>query len=645
MYRFNINERKLFIISLIYLSLPIYIFYFGYLKIWIAILLCSAITLSMFYAVKRTSKSETFSVSLLEILIISVVSAAWVWSSGVGGFWFQMPDWLWRTALFRDLIGLTWPIEYPNKNYLTYYFGFFLPSALIGKISNWNIANFSLAMFTWIGLILTFLYIALYLRIEKTRQYIILIGVFIIYGGVEEIRSPIANLTGITATIGYQFSPNETLLKWVTNQTIYPWLAVAIFLYKREIYLYAYLGMCILAVAPLPFCGFVLICLLDFLFKFIVSLRNNKNIFTDVFSLSNIIICLAVLPVYYLFYTENPAANGNYQTGGVGFYLPPDAPFNIKWIANYLTFLLFNAGIFLLVIYKAYKKNNLYYIIIFSLFVLPLFRVGTGWDFQMRATIPALFILCVFLIGYIVNYSHRALDFCFLLCIFLLSVKAFAFYNEKISQYVWSDNFKHTVQDGIFTFSGKLAENASYSGGELMNFLSEPHKSFFFDVLCKKKQQSALLADNKWSKETLSSLGFPIESFKGKVKPYTNQNLYLTENQNRLSVSSSVREIVVSTSTCHGFYELYSLKTLDNIFNVLTFDTTNNMLQFIRAPGLQSWGQANIPSQQLFRLVKSSLSDCFYILSYNGKAVTLKNNEVILSEFQSLPNQQWLILH
>ena len=54
---------------------------------------------------------------------------------------------------------------------------------------------------------------------------------------------------------GYQYSMNETLLSWVYNQAIAPWIAVPLFLENKKVRNFAFLGLCIFPFAPLPFFG------------------------------------------------------------------------------------------------------------------------------------------------------------------------------------------------------------------------------------------------------------------------------------------------------------------------------------------------------------------------------------------------------
>lgn len=53
-------------------------------------------------------------------------------SGGIGGHYYQSPDWDWRNAIFHDLIYKKWPVIYSEYDKaLVYYIGYWLPSAAL----------------------------------------------------------------------------------------------------------------------------------------------------------------------------------------------------------------------------------------------------------------------------------------------------------------------------------------------------------------------------------------------------------------------------------------------------------------------------------------------------------------------------------
>ena len=69
-------------------------------------------------------------------------------------------------------------------------------------------------------------------------------------------------------------------------------------------------------------------------------------------------------------------------------------------------FFLVEAGFYLFVMYPYQKNNILYYIVIIILVICPYIRVGSGADFCMRASIPALFVMYLLFIDTFSNSIH-----------------------------------------------------------------------------------------------------------------------------------------------------------------------------------------------------------------------------------------------
>jgi hypothetical protein len=69
-----------------------------------------------------------------------------------------------------------------------------------------------------------------------------------------------------------------------------------------------------------------------------------------------------------------------------------------RWAAVvlYFFFLLLDVGILAAVLYPRFRRDPLYWLVCGLLAVFPLFAVGNGSDFCMRASIPALLLLTLF---------------------------------------------------------------------------------------------------------------------------------------------------------------------------------------------------------------------------------------------------------
>ena len=126
-------------IAIVYVSLPLLIFFIGWLKCFFAIIAVLAyLTCVLFvFSDKREDENEdTIIIPIIYPIIVFLISLIYCFFCGIGRFWAQSADYPWRNAIFRDLILRDWPVLYPKYNgALSYYIGLWLPSALIGKIS------------------------------------------------------------------------------------------------------------------------------------------------------------------------------------------------------------------------------------------------------------------------------------------------------------------------------------------------------------------------------------------------------------------------------------------------------------------------------------------------------------------------------
>ena len=143
-----LSYNHLVLIAYLYMLLPIFIFYLGWLKPIFAMPTIVLIGSGLFFLLKSEYKEKEFiEIHVASLVLIFLIIGIWVYLSGVGGFWPQMQDWHWRNAILRDLIEYTWPVIYPKTgNALVYYYNYFLPSALFGKIFGWQAANVFLSL-------------------------------------------------------------------------------------------------------------------------------------------------------------------------------------------------------------------------------------------------------------------------------------------------------------------------------------------------------------------------------------------------------------------------------------------------------------------------------------------------------------------
>ncbi len=337
----------------------------------------------------------------------TIILGIWLFFSGIGGYTFQNWDHHSRNAVFRDLINFPWPVVYHLDPavasqfnirpaiILSYYFGFWLPSALIGKLFGWTIANFFLFLWTYVGIVLSVILIAFKLKTSFLKAALLLIffsgmdfvGVLLLQNvpgyTYPHLWPPIQHLEWWAGSM--QYSSFTTELYWTYNQFIPTLLIMSLLTtgFNTRIVLLLE-GLC-LFFAPLPALGLLPFVAGGAINEIFVSSRGKsfqqltRPVLRNMFTLENfaglIIGCISVL-----FFSTNLSA----QSRSFGLPAPP---------LLYFLFLLIEGLLIWLLLLPANRKDWMWYVAGLILILAPFINLGGSWDFMMRSTIPALYIL------------------------------------------------------------------------------------------------------------------------------------------------------------------------------------------------------------------------------------------------------------
>ena len=401
-------------ISFLYLLIPFLIFCLGFLKTYISLCI---IVIFLWLIIKSWSRAtqerQSFSLTRSTMIYTILVVFAWVALSGIGGFAFQNTDFHIRNAIFRDLINYHWPVKYyanptdSSISYsLTYYIGFWLPAALVGKIAGWTAANIALYFWSVLGIILTIFLLASKIKLSPA----LLALLFIFFSGMDGLGTLILKIAISHSSYslwppifhlewwmpGFQYSSFTTQLFWVFNQALPAWLCMALlFVTEERKYILLIWSLCCF-LAPLPAIG---------MFPYVV-LKIPKELFNA--ENLNARLKIQTIRVFFLrlfqdirslLTIENILGGGIILGISLLYFLPnvqssPSASQiqSVNWVL-YVIFVLFE-GLILWWIFKArYKANLNWYLAGALLIVIPLIKVGNSIDFCMRASIPTLYML------------------------------------------------------------------------------------------------------------------------------------------------------------------------------------------------------------------------------------------------------------
>lgn len=407
-------DRVMYEISVVYIALPVFIFLAGWLRLIVAVPVCIIFLVSLILMLRNRPEAIAWHLTKAQwgILLASLgLLAVWVFLSGQGGFAFQNSDYEYRNAIFHDLINKSWPVIYnfssqnnaatisvasaSNTAILTYYIGFWLPGALVGKLFGWYAANIFLYLWSLLGVVLVAYYLFRTLRKASVRTVLI----FIFFSGMDFLGYLLGNraLPGPTQHIewwsGLQYSSNTTLLFWVFNQTIVMWLAVLLIMNLKNSRSLFFLYAMLLLQGPFPFLGMLPIVLWKAYQGYPLNLKRKNGKGTNAaaaffvwfwngvrraLTFENIVGGISVLLIVCLYFANNISAA---STGAN------------KSSFNYIPFIIFECGLYLLFLFVDHRKEPLYWICVGSLLVIPFYSIGSSQDFCMRVSIPALFVM------------------------------------------------------------------------------------------------------------------------------------------------------------------------------------------------------------------------------------------------------------
>lgn len=392
--------------SLLYLLLPAALFAFGWLRLWALILSLTVLTVCGYALIHSLVRQKQY-VSL-PVWYLAVIAAAllfWMFFSGIGNFSYQNMDYYVRNPIYNDLIDFSWPLRYDlslqtadiqaicgsDHVGFVYYFVFWLPPALLSKLLGMR----QLWLFVWCfaGLCLVLLELHLYLQ----KVSLLIPTVFICFSGLDFI--PYFLQEGLVKTAHmewwaghlFQYSSNTTLLYWVFNQAIPLWLIVSCLLNLNAGSNAA--ALCSLSFLYSPFAVFGMIPLALWAVKNGGSLRALRTP-------ENWLMPLYLLGIYGSFYLSKSSSLGS---NGLIFLLE-DSLTAVKW---YIPFVFLEVGVYILCLHKVIFKYDYLLIAALELVLIPLYKLTDANDFCMRASIPALFILCVSVTRYLLENQKR----------------------------------------------------------------------------------------------------------------------------------------------------------------------------------------------------------------------------------------------
>jgi hypothetical protein len=410
----------------LYLFLPFALFLIGWTKPIVSIPVLIVLTVCFYRMVMSFPELWLPKISrenILNIGLILFVIFVWVYFSGIGGFAAQNSDHSARNGIFETLVTEKWPVvNFSSERFgqpvaLVYYFGFWLPAAIIGKL--FGLKAGYIVQIIWASTGIFFFYYLIIAKYIKKIVFWPLLVVIFFSGldilGIYLLRHRISDVP-ITAhkewwAVLFQFSSMTTQLFWVFNQAIPAWFATLILLVQKNNRYIAVIIALTMITSTLPFVGLVVLAICVIVKNFISKDIDGQVRFPvrDIFTFENIFGVGVIGIISFLFLKANI-----YSRISFPYYLSARG-IVLLWFLFYIV----EAGIYAIAVWKYHKRNYLLYYSAFWLAVCPWVMVGFSADFCMRASIPALVILLLLVIDTI-NKSYSVRDFRILITIIVI---------------------------------------------------------------------------------------------------------------------------------------------------------------------------------------------------------------------------------
>ena len=406
----------------LFLTIPLFMFFLGYLKLQVSIPLTLIFAGIVLYCVsdcmngpdgnKNWGSDKDLKIPLSYLIGFAVTALAVSFVSGAGEYIYTLQDHEYRRAILRDLIDYDWPVIYnyntqtnpevikifgmaSGQRAFSYYFIYWMPAALAGKAFGFNVGNFVLYLWNSIGIFLCLLSTSAV--IKKVTAWVPFIFVF--FSGLDIIPNLVYELThysdwrwfeGFVTSMSYVSNFRE--LASVFNQMVPCFLVVAILLMSNNTRSMGLTAGILFCYSPWAVFG-ILPMVAAFLFgKNLRASKISKTLY-NTFSPANIASAVLILTIFGSYYMTNSGAVG-YKGFAWEYFSNPG-----WFILAYIVFILIEVIPFALILYKREKNNPVFIAAFATLLILPFYRVSEMNDFTMRGSMPALFFFCILLCG------------------------------------------------------------------------------------------------------------------------------------------------------------------------------------------------------------------------------------------------------
>lgn len=414
-YSCYILVNLLTIISFCYLLLPVIIFIYGFVRTEISLAITGLVCYACYrffrdallpadHKIKDRDLLQEWHAWRGHLALMSALALIWLSFSSIGGIGYRNFDSGIRSSLLWHLVTGSWPLYFrsgyfgsefgalSDKAYV-YYFAYYLPAAVVGKLLGWKAANLALFAYSWVGTVLALMLVRTYVQ---GRGYVVTLMVFMgisLFGGMDYVWNSLFRFTADRSEMWlsplHYFSHTRNLF-WSPHHCLPTWLIIGIILNRRQI------NPLIMRIFPLAVVSMLLwspLCLIGLLpFLFAMAKHYWKDWLE--LSLINTSACFICILLAAFIVSNDFSFRMFYAPNVIDRY----------WI-QYSIFVLVEFGIvssiFVLSNNKILKHGTV--LLLFTLLlIIPIFILGRWNDWCIKLSMPPLFVLSVFMIKQII---------------------------------------------------------------------------------------------------------------------------------------------------------------------------------------------------------------------------------------------------
>jgi len=511
-------QKNYYTYATIYIVLPIIIFLATWLHWYIgipaAVLLIGATIVFL-----NEISTETINIGKWmggkECIIAFAITLLFVLLTGHGSFIGAVGcDTPWRNSMYNDLITQPWPVIYDySQSALIYYLTYWIVPACVSAVFKLDALGRNVILVTWTfcGICLFLEMLWDYLHLHKS-QLIYISLIFLFWSGLNIVMYPILawiqnlglwvfhlntgwgwEFTGVVHGGSFLIRTTFESIANIYNQFVPLMLGTILFLRFRNIKSCFFLSALMLPYSPFGFVGMVVLSCAE-VYKQGLSCTNLRVFLSKVFSKINLFPIISICIIFALYYfsntmsgqsrnnLENAVANSN------GIYI-------ITKMLSLFLYYISQFAVFLLLIYKDCKDKILLKTSTICLIVFPFIKIGTSSDFLWNASIPAFYILMVFVMQKLISLDYskctNALKHYRQLLIVVLLIAIATPVCQLLTQlnicYVNKSVVVDLPQEGMetYTFADKDRERISE---KFKNFTNINYQdTFFYKYLAKNK--------------------------------------------------------------------------------------------------------------------------------------------------------------